>query len=72
MTGKNAGGHAAQGEWEEKKRGAGGWPIHSQCRHGWILTEDTGLCNSYVLVIILTKRKHAKQMSLCLKEENLN
>lgn len=52
-----------------KERGAGGWPIHSECRHGWILTEDTGLCSSYVLIIIKTKRKHAKQMSLCLKKK---
>lgn len=30
MTGKNAGGHAAQGEWEEKKEGqADGQFIHS-------------------------------------------
>lgn len=72
MTGKSAGGHATQGEWEERKEGqADGQFIHNVGMDG-IFTENTDLCNLYVLVIIIAKMKHAKQMSLCLREDNLN
>lgn len=55
---------------EEKK--VDEWPIHSQCRHVWIITEDTDLCNLDVLVVIITKRKYVKQLTLCFKKKKEN
>lgn len=71
MTGKNAGGRATQGEWEERKEGqADGQFIHSVDMDGF--SQRILACAVHMYWSLKNKKKTCKADEFMFKKENLN